>query len=86
MSKKAYIVRFLGYLIRTDKSGDSVPASYLALVQTEARASSYSWGALLLASLYEQLGDASLHKCKQISGCLGFLQVYKNSLFVIDLV
>ena len=85
ISEKAYIIHLVGCLLLPDKSGDAVPASYFSLVHSEERARSFSWGGMLLASLYAQLSDASLHKCKQISGPLGLLQVYIKP-FIIGLV
>jgi hypothetical protein len=75
IAEKAYLLRFIGCMVLPNKTGDTIPMAYLAMLDDLERASRYAWGAMLLAHLYQQLSNASIHTCRQISGCLGLLQV-----------
>ncbi|KAK1325756.1 hypothetical protein QJS10_CPA01g01826 [Acorus calamus] len=58
-----------------DKTGSTVPVSYLRFLVDVDHIRAYGWGAVALAHLYRQLGIATRAKCKQISGCLTLLEV-----------
>ena len=72
---QAYLLLVIGWMVLPDKSWTFVPVAYLTYLVEMRRVSRFSWGTLLLAHLYDQLSKARLHKCRQISGSLGVLQV-----------
>ncbi|GAA0184339.1 hypothetical protein LIER_31627 [Lithospermum erythrorhizon] len=79
---RGYIWYLLGTTLFPDKSQDGVPIRYLQLLHDlEVSFPHSAWGATTLAYLYHQLGMASKHGVKQISGCLTLLECWIYEYF-----
>ncbi|XP_040957941.1 protein MAINTENANCE OF MERISTEMS-like [Gossypium hirsutum] len=71
---RAYIMHMIGAVLMPDANGDSVHLSYLPLLADLSTARSYSWGSVVLATLYRELCRATEPQVKDIGGCLILLQ------------
>ncbi|XP_052486459.1 protein MAIN-LIKE 2-like [Gossypium raimondii] len=71
---RAYIMHMIGAVLMPDANGDSVHLSYLPLLAYLSTARSYSWGSIVLATLYRELCRATEPHIKDIGGCLILLQ------------
>ncbi|GAA0146042.1 hypothetical protein LIER_06084 [Lithospermum erythrorhizon] len=61
-----YLAYLMGCTLCVNKSGDRIPAAYVALFNDITEASDFAWGTGTLAFLYHQLGMASRAEVKQI--------------------
>nr|XP_027186085.1 protein MAIN-LIKE 2-like [Cicer arietinum] len=73
-SCRAYILRMIGVLLMPDKSNNLVHLKYLSLLGDLQKASQYSWGSVVLASLYRELCLATKPGVMFMGGCALLLQ------------
>ncbi|KAK1260695.1 hypothetical protein QJS04_geneDACA002245 [Acorus gramineus] len=70
---RAYLLYLLGCTIFCNSTGSLIHSSYLRLLKWLEPI--YSWGSIILATLYKSLTRGSIKKAKTIIGCLTLLQV-----------
>nr|XP_012567795.1 protein MAIN-LIKE 2-like [Cicer arietinum] len=73
-SCRAYILCMIGGLLMSDKSNNRVHLKYLSLLGDLQKASQYSWGSAVLASLYRELCIATKPSVMSMGGCALLLQ------------
>ncbi|KAK1278401.1 hypothetical protein QJS04_geneDACA023077 [Acorus gramineus] len=76
---RGYLLFVLGCTIFSDKTGSTVPTSYLRYLVDVQNTHTFGWEAVALAHLYRQLGIASRANCKQISG-YGCTSIFLSSV------
>ncbi|XP_073225752.1 serine/threonine-protein phosphatase 7 long form homolog [Cicer arietinum] len=73
-SCRAYILRMIGGLLMPDKSNNHVHLKYLSILGDINKASHYSWGLAVLATLYRELCLATKPDVMSMGGCALLLQ------------
>nr|XP_004490105.1 protein MAIN-LIKE 2-like [Cicer arietinum] len=73
-SCRAYILRMIGGLLMPDKSNNRVHLKYLSILGDLNKASHYSWGSAVLATLYRELCLATKPNVMSMGGCALLLQ------------
>lgn len=73
---RAFLLHLVGATLFADKSATRTKVAYLSMFLDLGAAGSYSWGAMALAYMYDQLREASRASTKQIAGYLTLFQVY----------
>ena len=74
-SARDFILALMGSFLFPNKKGVHVHLCFLPLLRDLTQASSYSWGAAVLAHTYRELCSASLDRRYGISGCITLIQV-----------
>jgi len=80
----AYLLHLVDCTIFTDKSATSVSMNYLGFFVNLSVTGGYSWVAAALTHMYEQLGDCSYVKTRQLAGYETLLQgwIYEHFLSI----
>ncbi|XP_057440751.1 protein MAINTENANCE OF MERISTEMS-like [Lotus japonicus] len=71
---RLYLLHLIGATLFADKSGGySTTVRWIDMLEHLDRVSEFAWGAIALATLYEQLGHASRSGTKQMGGYTSLL-------------
>ncbi|XP_057442184.1 protein MAINTENANCE OF MERISTEMS-like [Lotus japonicus] len=74
---RMYLMHLVGATLFADKSGGhSFSARWIGMLQDLERVSEFAWGAMALATLYDQLGQSSRSGVKQMGGYTSLLMAW----------
>ncbi|XP_074265699.1 serine/threonine-protein phosphatase 7 long form homolog [Silene latifolia] len=73
---RAYLLILMATIMFPDKSGNDIQLVYLPLLRDLTTIDNYSWGSVVLATLYRNLCRASQLKSRDIGGLLILLQLW----------
>nr|XP_012573601.2 protein MAIN-LIKE 1-like [Cicer arietinum] len=74
MAARAFLLFLVGCTLFSDKSAFAVSVAYLECFRDLNSYGGYAWGIVVLAYLYDNLREASMHQTRTVSGYLTLLQ------------